>query len=303
MLTTSSKTTQVEDYELMETQALSISEKRIRNSQVTFIGVEHEASPNSYPWQGIQQHIESAGESGKIVLEYFPAELEQTIYNHPILGCYAKRYSENAGIASFFGGMGSIAAVTRREVIVLDPANNATFQLLYLHLPLAAIALGAGWGCYEALQTMRGNQRSRTKLLQRLAAGTLSITGLEGVSWFLQDRPSMRSLQRLYRDNSVNMRDMRWVTIAQGLVQYCGKHEQNLSVLYPPAHMEGILHYLNRPDERKRKYAFYSSMFSGITKAIREYRFEHGQWRLTKREPITANLETTSRTTARTPGS
>ncbi len=137
-------------------QKLSIVERKLAGSHVTFIGVEHHAPPNSYPWQKIQQYIQHSGEGGKIVLEYFPPELEQTIYNHPILGGYAKLYSRYAGITRFFDEVGSIAAKAQREVIVLDPANNAVFQLLYLHLHLASVGLGSGWGVRERLQRIKG---------------------------------------------------------------------------------------------------------------------------------------------------
>ncbi len=81
---------------------------------------------------------------------------------------------------------------------------------------------------------------------------------------------------------------MRWVTIAQGLAQYCDNNDHHLAVLYPPAHIiYGILHYLNHPEERKKKYWIYSRILPGITKAIRAYRFESGRWKLVKSKPIT----------------
>ncbi|MDQ5850625.1 MAG: hypothetical protein M3380_00880 [Chloroflexota bacterium] len=295
----------------MNTQQLSIAEQTIGDSRVTFIGVEHDASPNSYPWREIQKHIEGLGEAGQIVLEYFSPELEQTIYNHPVFGGYAKRYSNRAGITPFFDGIAAIAAKLQKEIIVLDPANNAAFQLLYLHVPLLGAGLGVSLGCLEALQrikdtalwgekilasgirdisTRQGKQKTGARLLRRLAAGTLVLTGLEGVSWFLQDHLHTHSLRQLYRDRSLNMRDMRWVTIAQGLTQYCRSHAGNFAVFYPPAHIaDGILHYLTHSNQRMNKYGFYSRVVPGISRTIRAYRFERGQWRLVQVEPITTN--------------
>lgn len=269
---------------MSQAQKLSIDERKVGNSQITFIGVEHEAPPSTYPWQKILEIIDSLGENGKVVLEYFPPELEQTIYNHPLLGFYAQRYSKKAGITHFFGGVGQIAAKAKKEVIVLDPANNVPFQLLYLHVPLMAIGLGIGWGIWQRTN----KHRLRVKWSHWLAVGTLVITGLEGVSWYLQDTLRTHSTKRLYRDNALNMRDMRWVTVAQGLIQYCKDDAHRIAVLYPPAHLiDGVLHYLNSPEERKKKYTIYSRIFPRITKMIRGYRFESGEWRLIMYEPIT----------------
>lgn len=300
---------QFKDSGIPELQTLSIVKRNIGKSCITFIGVEHEAPVKTYPWQQIQQYIESAGEHGKIGLEYFPPELEHTIYCLPLLGRYARWYSSYAGITQFFGGVGNIVARTEKEVLVFDPANSAAFQMLYLHLPLAAIALGVSRGCYEALQKIKGvtllgkesvaastgsssqqnrKQWVRRTVLQGLVLGTLVIAGLEGVSWRIQDTRHRHSLQSFYRERSLNMRDMRWVTIAQGLTQYCTEDEQHIIMLYPPAHMiDGVLHYLDYPEQRKKKYRIYSKLLPGITKAIRSYRWESGDWRLTKRELIT----------------
>ena len=276
----------LENSSVPATQKLFIDRRKIGNSEITFVGVEHEAPHHSYPWENIHQLLESLGENGKIVLEYFPAELEQTIYNHPLLGRYAKRYSRHAGITHFFDKVGNLAARNQHDVIVLDPANNAAFQLLYLHLPLVAIGLGTVWGVWK----QRSKQRARRRLLQRFVAGTLVITGLEGVSWYLQDTIPTHPFKRLYRDNALNMRDMRWVTIAQGLIQCCKNDAHHLLVLYPPAQIfDGILHYLSHHEERTKKYTLYSKTFPGITKAIRKYRWESGTWRLVTHEPITVD--------------
>ncbi len=59
-------------------------------------------------------------------------------------------------------------------------------------------------------------------------------------------------------------------------------------MLYPPAHMiDGVLHYLNYPEQREKKYRIYSKLLPGITKAIRSYKWESGHWRLVESEPIT----------------
>jgi hypothetical protein len=299
------------DDALPERQHLAVVERHIGKAHVTFIGVEHEVPPQSYPWQHIRRHIERAGADGTVVLEYFPPELEQTIYRHPLLGGYARRYSAHAGITHFFGGVARIAAQTQKKIIVLDPANTATFQVLYLHLPLAAIALGTGWMGYEALQkvNLRARWREQAKaasaamgakwsqqhrrsgnLLQRLAAATLLLAGLEGVAWFLQDTRYQRSSQPLYRDYALHMRDMRWVTIAEGLSRYCAQHDHPIVVLYPPAHLfDGILHYLDHPEQRKKKYRFYFRLLPGVVKAIRVYKWEREDWGLVKHQPITLN--------------
>jgi hypothetical protein len=292
----------------LESQRLSVVCRNVGQANVTFVCVEHEALAHTYPWPQIHQYIEQAGEHGKIGLEYFPPELERTIYNRPLLGRYARWYSRYAGITEFFGEVGSIAARTEKEILVFDPANSAAFQMLYLHIPLATIALGVGRGCYEVLEKTKGaalfkesmtaglefnprqseKQRIRRTVLQGVVLGTLVVAGLEAVSWRIQDTRHRHSLQSLYRERSINMRDMRWVTIAQGLTQYCTENDHPIVMLYPPAHMlDGVLHYLDHPEQCKRKYRIYSKLLPGITKAIRAYRYEGGDWRLVRRETIT----------------
>jgi len=292
-------------------QPVSMVERYVGKAHVTLIGVEHEAAPQSYPWHAIRQSIEHLGGRGAIALEYFPSELEQTIYQHRLLGRYARRYAARAGITHFFGGVSHIAAHTGHTIIVLDPANTALFQLLYLHLPLAACAVGTAWWWYAALETLqrhthwgRGAERrhagassnpripraQRSTLLHRVLASMLLSAGLGGVAWFAQDTRYRYVLQPIYREYGLHMRDMRWVTIAQGLAQYGRQHRHRVVVLYPPAHLlDGIVHYLDHPEQRKHKYRFYAKVLPGITKAIRTYRWHRDHWRLVHYEPIVAD--------------
>jgi hypothetical protein len=267
-------------------QPLIIVERSLGNAQVTLVGVEHEAAPHSYPWSAIRKVIERQEAPGALVLEYFPPELEHTIYRHKLLGRYARRYAAHAGINHFFGSVADIAADTHHPVIILDPANTVAFQLLYLHFPLAALALGAGWWWYDTRKALH----KRSRWGKRALAGMLFSAGLGGVAWGVQDTRYRHLLQPLYREYALHMRDMRWVTIAQGLAQYCEQQRRHVVVVYPPTHMlDGIVHYLDHPEQRKKKYRFYAAVLPGITKAIRTYRWERDHWRLVQHAPITPN--------------
>jgi hypothetical protein len=287
-------------------------ERHLGQAHLTLLGVEHDAAPQSYPWSAIQHTLAEMGTQGRVALEYFPPELEQTIYRHAVFGGYARRYASHAGITPFFGGIAHLATHTQQEILVLDPANSAAFQLLYLHLPLVAIAGGVGWWGYDLLQprqrlprahqaagtgqrgaaaTPRPPRSGRRRVLQRVLASLLVSMGLAGVAWWPQDTRYRQRLQPLYREYALHMRDMRWVTIAQGLVQYGAQHPGRVVVVYPPTHLlDGIVHYLDHPDQRRTKYHVYARVLPGITKAIRAYRWTGDQWRLMKYEPIATDL-------------
>jgi hypothetical protein len=283
-------------------------ERHLGQTHLTLLGIEHDAAPQSYPWSVIQHILAEMGTQGRVALEYFPPELEQTIYRHAVLGGYARRYARHAGITPFFGGIAHLVTHTQQEIVVLDPANSAAFQLLYLHLPLAALAAGAGWWGYDLLRTWQRHARGRQAagtwrrdaaatprpptsghrhMLQRVLASLLVSVGGAGVAWWPQDTRYRWVLQPLYREYALHMRDMRWVTIAQGLAQYAAQHAGPMVVVYPPTHLlDGIVHYLDHPHQRRTKYRVYATLLPGITKAIRAYRWTGDQWRLVQYAPI-----------------
>ncbi len=270
----------------LEPQPLVHVERHLGQAHLTLLGVEHDAAPQSYPWSVIQHTLAAMGTQGCVALEYFPPELEQTIYRHAVLGRYARAYAGHAGITPFFGGIAHLVTHTQQEVLVLDPANSAAFQLLYLHLPLAAIAAGTAWWGYDLLHTRQRRARGR-RVLPRVLASLLVSVGGAGVAWWPQDTRYRQVLQPLYREYALHMRDMRWVTIAQGLAQYAAQHAGPMVVVYPPTHLlDGIVHYLDHPDQRRTKYRVYATLLPGITKAIRAYRWTGDQWRLVQYAPI-----------------
>ncbi len=129
----------------LEPQPLVRVERHLGQAHITLLGVEHDAVPQSYPWPVIHHALADMGAHGRVALEYFPPELEQTIYQHTVLGRYARHYAGHAGITPLFGGIARLVPHTQQEILVLDPTNSAAFQLLYSHLPLAALAAGAAW--------------------------------------------------------------------------------------------------------------------------------------------------------------
>ncbi len=265
-------------------------ERHLGQAHLTLLGVEHDAAPQSYPWSVIQHTLAAMGTQGRVALEYFPPELEQTIYRHAVLGGYARDYAGHAGITPFFGGIAHLVTHTQQDILVLDPANSAAFQLLYLHFPLAALAAGVGWWGYDLLHTWQRRARGR-RVLPRVLASLLLSVGGAGVAWWPQDTRYRWVLQPLYREYALHMRDMRWVTIAQGLAQYAAQHAGPIVVVYPPTHLlDGIVHYLDHPDQRRTKYWVYATLLPGITKAIRAYRWTGDQWRLVQYEPIATDL-------------
>ncbi len=252
-------------------QSPLVIERVIGGCNVTLVGLEHYGPIEDYPQEFLEETVSS---SGKLVVEYFPPELERTVFNDPLsIGHTAREDAKSHGITDFFGNLERLAEKHNKDVLVLDPANNFWFQFLYLPAPFIFALAGAPLFVADNLDRKMSRRRF-------LGAG-LTLASIQGYSWVL---PSDSPLKRYY----LNMRDLRWATVAQGLVQYCRENPgQDLTLFYPPFHIEdGINYYLDHPVEREWKYALYSQI-PGVTREIRQYQNSPGDsWTLSKISPI-----------------
>lgn len=270
-----------------------IETRRIGNANVTFFGVDHVAS---YPMDEIEDVVKGVD---KVIVEYAPWELEEGVFKSAVLGILAKSYAYGQGIMGFFTKVAEAAKTYKKDILTLDPAIDLKFYLYEVIGPttliaastptliyMAAMGMNAGllekMGEQQYLEMFPPNHReyrekeirdymSRRKFLKRVVPAA-AVAGLEGVSPMLQNYDSTRGLSLIYRDLSLNMRDMRWVTVAQGIEQASKDiAEINLAVIYPPTHLtDGIFHYLNHPRLRAAKYALYS-LVPGVTREIRRF--------------------------------
>lgn len=256
-----------------------VVQRQVGNNLVTFLGVEHEESDKGALSSEIIDHIRA---SSTVVVEYLPDELAGTVYKHGTLGYIAQAEANRAGITHFFDEIGKVTAEESKAISVIDPANNLEFFAHYMGLPLTLSA-----GCVVAAELYKNKQKvSRRSLIAGMSLGIAStIAGVEGASWVLHRTPLKQHTKPLYREWSVNAKDSRWVIVSQGLEQMEGT---NTLVIYPKSHIvDGFMHYLDHPEQRKAKFNLYSKV-PGLTTSIREFKFNSrfGAWEKIKESPI-----------------
>lgn len=260
--------------------------RKVGKCDVTFVAFEHKLQRGTYP---IESYIKDADTVG---VEYFMPDIENTVLNKPLLGGIAQFYVEG-GIRQLSDQISKIAAKEKKDIVVMDPANDISFAVGSKLLP----GIGVGAGVYSILKStlpQYKHQPTRRKFLKALGAGVLTLsTGMQ--TEVLQDIPPTKDMQAVYRDFAINGKDMRWQTIAQGIDQYCNTPEnmdKKIVFFYPPAHIkDGILPYLDNTDNRRIKNALYTKV-PGLRRQIREYTFQDQKghtspsWQLAQTTPI-----------------
>ena len=80
-----------------DANALKVDVINLNGVNVRLISCDHEPEklPEKDPWQQIENEVEK---SSLVFVEYFPYELEQTVYKNPVLGKIAKKSGEKRGI-------------------------------------------------------------------------------------------------------------------------------------------------------------------------------------------------------------
>lgn len=254
-------------------------------STIRFFSIEHDTPFTAYPLDEIREEIQE--DDSKLVTEYFLPELNQTVFKTLYRGLKEEDYPDGAGIVRFGRAVNQIAQKEHRNVLTLDPANSFWFEFLFQFLPIGLVIGGyAGLTFFlekpkvsdPHLPSRSLSRRDFVKYSSLIAAAI----GAETISWRLQDAP-VSVPPEFYRDYSFNLEDMRWTTIARGLRQYCQTSpSENLLVLYPNAHIKGILHYWDHPESGNFKYNFYKRI-PGLTREIREYTWSKNGWTLVQK--------------------
>jgi hypothetical protein len=242
-----------------------ITQRILSGSSVTFVGIEHDAPEGSYPWKTLTQVSQS--KSG-IVLEYFPWELEKTVYNDPVLGRIARSRGDETGINRFFGTFSEITHNLNKKILVMDPADKLNF-LYYCNLPFISSFLATG---ADAMLIAEKKDLLRRDFL--ILAGLIGISLLT-FQWCIGD---------LFGRSFLNTNDMREAFVAHGLRQSCQKPNTDLAVIYPQKHIEGVIRHFDNPQLVHDVAPVYNLPLN--TRSIREYQPANNGWNLVNNTPI-----------------
>ncbi len=225
-------------------------------------------------------------QSSAFIVEYFPPDMDSL---------FKKGLRDGFETLTYFTKVATLAAQQDKEIIVLDPAHDKYFVALAVALtggPVASIFLeGAAFDVArkmesEELMTRRAFLERMSKVL--LMTSTIGVLG------------STARLLEQFTDNPINFpphyQNLRRAVIARGLRQLAGGPQNtdaiaNYGLLYPPAHVDGILDMMGDPgladtyfkalSVLKEHEGFRESLFS-----IRRYRYTGVEWKLTTKQEI-----------------
>lgn len=247
------------EIENKDPRALEIDVIRIRTSNVTLLSCDHVPikMPRLDPWQEIETKIQ---ESSLIFVEYFPPELQTTIYQNRFIGSHARKEGRNAGIDNFFNEIGSLAAKHKKNIAVADIANNLPFLVHYV--------VSMTWPMPAVLATLATKEPSYLPVLILEDLGLLN-------NWL-----SLTAAQSEYPNTLekflLNMDDARRVLTTRALAQ-TAKEQPGSNLLYisPHVHVNRIREYLKHPESlsyRIKSRAY--SLLPGLDKTTRVYRYD-----------------------------
>lgn len=235
-----------------------ITDIDIRGRSLRLVGVEYGINNTSVVLR------ELISNSNSVIVEYFPPELETTTFRVPFVGDFAANFSVRSNVGSFYNDITLIAAEMKKDIVVMDPANNIEFGALDLGLSPALESAEVGTLGFSLML-------ARTKRRTALAIGLTSLL-------------AVTSGYGIAHNNQINPDDLRRVVVSQGLAQDAN---DKAVLFYSPQHInDGLIPYLNNSDYRNWKYSIYSKI-PGITRSIRRYSARpDNQWDLVSSTPI-----------------
>lgn len=225
--------------------------------------------------------------SDGIIFEYFSPDIDQA-------------FKQTVSL-KFFDSAAADAAISRKEVYVVDPAHDAMFFPVaagQVVLPVALLGTAAHLEQSAAKDEMEihtseimSNTMSRRSFLKRAAATAVGVAGIGG---------SISTLARISEaafKTPVNLpphqQNLRRIIVAQGIknlsdsLKQSGEHK-NLVLLYPPVHNQGIRQYLENPTLLDRSFNMLKPLKAtsdSITDSffsIRKYQWDDNAWKKTE---------------------
>lgn len=247
--------------EIADWNKLEVHRVNIGQRCASLIGCEYMPwlQPTESPWERITEEIK---DSSIVMVEYFPPELQRTVFNYPIksLSRYAESYADSYGITDFFNRVASIAAEQGKPVAVSDNANNMNFEYYY-RVPSFLTLPPLGYFAANFSSVLSSGHIDTLSLL----AGLVGLAGvIDAVRDFEEGRVRV-NYERYYP----NIVDSRRLITARGIEQ-----EEGVLYIAPHAHVNRVKWYLENPDDifSKVKGKIYSAL-PGLPKSTRIYQF------------------------------
>lgn len=252
-------------------RALVMDTISMGDSNISLLSCDHIPArmPSEDPWGVIEENISS---SSVVFTEYFPPELERTIFRNRVQGSKARALAESNGINSFFGKVTSLAAKYDKEVAVADPANRLLFAMY--HIP---IRIGISSGTFVAGFSLGVN-------ISGILGG---IVGEAGLLFFMTElglfitsdmEMGLASLQmHRFERYILDIVDSRRVETARGIKEAALNRERESNILYiaPHAHVSRVKWYLenaNNPFVKAKEFLY--SLLPGLDHSTRYYKYQ-----------------------------
>ena len=220
---------------LNDPNALQIESLNIKGVNIALVSCDHqpEKMPKVDPWQAIEGEIQKAS---LVFVEYFPYELESTVYNNPIWGKLAKAAGNAKGIDQFFNRVGELAVKHEKEIAVADIANGPKYSIYHTGLraipgPLLMSVAPDKFGSFLGVcGLVYGNGMNMQEFL-RIGAFDLK----------------RKDFERFI----IDMEDARRLLTAKGIRQEADRRVEGSQLTYiaPRAHVSRVKWYLEHPDD------------------------------------------------------
>ncbi|HBB43906.1 MAG TPA: hypothetical protein DIU47_01430 [Candidatus Pacebacteria bacterium] len=255
--------------------ALQIERLNINGVTISLVSCDHqpELMPEVDPWQAIEGEIQK---SSLVFVEYFPYELESSVYNNPIWGKLAKDAGEAKGLNSFFNKVSGLATKYGREIAVSDIANGPMYSIYHGGLRFALspllISVDPGkFGSFLAFCSMLNGVGMNIQEVLRIGAFDLE--------------------RKKFEKFIIDMEDARRLLIAKGIRQEAERRNEGsqLSYIAPRTHVSRVKWYLEHPDDivSNTKAKVYS-LAIGLPRSTRIYKNskKFHSWQLVSDTPI-----------------
>lgn len=244
---------------LSDPNALQVEHLNINGVNISLVSCDHQPRkmPKIDPWQAIEGEVQR---SSLVFVEYFPYELESTVYNNPIWGKLARATGDAKGINQFFNRVGELAVKHEREIAVTDIANGPKYSIYYAGLraipgPLLMSVAPDKFGSFLGVCGLVYGQGINMQELFRIGAFDLERKNFEK---FIFD-----------------MEDARRLLTARGIRQEAERRAKGSQLTYiaPRAHISRIKWYLENPDDivSNTKAKVYS-LAVGLPRSTRIYK-------------------------------
>jgi hypothetical protein len=260
--------------EAADPNRIRVEKLDLKGVEISLVSCDHqpERMPKVDPWENIENQI---SESSLTFVEYFPYELERTVYNNPIWGKLARKAGEAKGINQFFNKVAEISKKHDKEIAVADIANSAIYSSYHAGLrtipgPLISLATQSNPGTIAGILAF--NYGNAMTLQENLGIGLFDL--------------ERKDFERF----AVDMEDARRLFTARGIEQEADRRVEGTKFSYiaPRAHVSRVKWYLENPDDlpTKTKSKFYS-LAVGLPRSTRIYKNSHmfNTWQLVSEVP------------------